>query len=236
MKNPNVTRSQKEQKLKKIKNLLDLRRIYSALARSKKPDPALANNQESLISLILSQVNSKQLNSRLQWRSKGKRTQRLATIQENERNIIMLPDLLNTRKSKSYIYVRIPPDGDCFYNAVIRDLRLNMTAKEFRKELAKTVENRRILRRITARLGSKESWAENEEIQATANMLGVCFMIFMQSSDTWMVIYPDPQPQTTNLGTNSCDRVVHLYNVGSRATSKFATRSTAYHFNLLIPI
>lgn len=239
MKNPNVTRNQKERTLKTIQNLPQLGRIYSALAGGKKPESALTNKQESLISLILSQVKSKPSNSRLQWGSKGKRSKRqsvrLPTLEENEKNIIKLPDLLNTKKSKSYKYVTIPPDGDCFYNAVIRDLKLNVTARQFRNELAKTVTNRRILRRITAPFGSQESWAENEEIQATANMLGVCFMIFMQPSDTWMVIYPDPQPQTTNLGTNSCNRVVHLYNVGKRAISNLATRSTAYHFNLLIP-
>ena len=240
MKSSNVTRNKKEQNLKNIQNIPQLKRIYSAIADGKRPEPALANTRESLISLILSKVKSKPSNSRLQWGTKGKRSKRQSVrlptlLEENEKNIITLPDLLNTKKSKSYKYVTIPPDGDCFYNAVIRDLKLKVTAREFRNELAKTVKNKRVLRRIKAPFGTGESWAENEEIQATANMLGVCFMIFMQPSDTWMVIYPDPQPQNASFGTGECKKVVHLYNVGSRATSNFATESNAYHFNLLIP-
>ena len=240
MKSSNVTRNQKERNLKNIQNLPQLKRIYSTIADGKKPEPALANTQESLISLILSKVKSKPSNSRLQWGTKGKRSTRQSVrlptlLEENKKNIIKLPDLLNNKKSKLYKEVKIPGDGDCFYSAVIKGLNLDITPRQFRNKLANTVNNKKVLKRIKARSSSPQSWAENEEIQATANMLDVCFMIFMQSTNTWIVIYPDPQPSPNVYGTGTCKKVVHLYNLGSTPTSERDTTSTGYHYNLLIP-
>jgi hypothetical protein len=62
----NVTRNQKEQTLREIRNLPQLRRVYGVFFK-KRPDSALKNNPESLITMILSKVKSKPRNSTLRW-------------------------------------------------------------------------------------------------------------------------------------------------------------------------
>lgn len=162
---------------------------------------------------------------------------RLSPIKERDRpkrgrkSVKKLPGLLpNNKKTYSYKYVTIPGDGDCFYNAVIKGLNLKITARELRNKLSEKVKNTSVLNRIKAPSTSSRSWAEDEEIQATANLYKVCFMIWMEPFETWQVINPESQ------STKSCNRVVYLYNKGSKVTSDLAKESTGFHFDLLEPI
>ena len=143
----------------------------------------------------------------------------------------------NNRKKYSYRYINIFPDGDCFYNSVIKALGLKIGARQLRNKLSKKVNNKNVLRRIRAPFGTSESWAETEEIQAVANMYTVCFVIWMEAFETWQVIYHDPQPNPDELGTGSCKRIVYLYNSGVRPLSEFNLQNAGgKHFDVLEPI
>lgn len=202
------------------------RQIYP---RRVKLDPIIRNSRERLIQSIIEKTSLPTINEN----EPNKPSKRTRTVGK-----IVLGGLLPGNKKKySYKYVTIPADGDCFYNAVIQGLNLkNITARELREKLLTKVTDPSVLNRIQAPPTSSRSWAENEEIQATANLYNVCFMIWMEPVVTWQAIYPDPQPKPTNLGTKPCNRVVYLYNKGPKVTSDLATESTGIHFDLLEPI
>ena len=149
--------------------------------------------------------------------------------------VIKLPGLLPTDKKKYlYNYINITPNGDCFYNSVITALDLKISARELRNNLSKQVTNQDVVGRITAPFGSSDSWAETEEIQAVANMYNVCFVIWMEAFDTWRVIYNDPQPNPDEMGTESCTKIVYLYNSGVRPTSELNLQNVGgKHFDVL---
>lgn len=229
--------------------------VWRQFYPGKRLDPTIKNSANKLKEMILEKVpgkgiptsvtGSKSLNilETIVEEPKKRKSKRLGSVKtafslkRSKGKVIKLPGLLpNDKKQYSYKYIKIPPDGDCFYNSVITGLNLDTTAAELRNELGKKVKNRNVLSRIMAPLGTSESWAETEEIQAIANMYKVCFVIWMEAFDTWQIIYHDPQPKPNEMGTGSCKRIVYLYNSGVKPLSEFnAQNDGGKHFDLLVP-
>lgn len=185
----------------------------------KRPNSSIANNRNILIKTILSKIYNK----------------KLSTIPENN-DFIILPGVSESEPEGQYLLEPIPPDGDCFYNAIIRGLNLTrMSPKKLRTELTKIVKDPEVLRRIRAPRFSSDSWAEDEEIQAVATMYKICIVIWDSIAEIWRIVY-NKKPKNERYGISGCKRVVYLYNHGIPVQSMATTRSSGTHFDLLRPI
>jgi hypothetical protein len=199
-----------------------LRTIYSNFHNRKRPNSSVADSKNILIKTILSKIYNKRPSS-------------LEAIPENY-NVITLPGVLESQPEGQYLLEPIPPDGDCFYSAIINGLNLTrMTPQKLRRELTKIVKDPEVLRRIRAPRFSTQSWAEEEEIQTVATMYKICIVIWDSIAEIWRIVY-NKKPKNKQYGISGCKRVVYLYNHGIPVQSMATARSSGTHFDLLRPI
>ena len=128
--------------------------------------------------------------------------------------------------------------GDCFYWSVINALRNTSTPVPsdpagLRYAIAQATSRPDVKRRA---LGGE--WAEQEEVDACAELLKVCIAVWSTTFDSWIVSFPKGINQTVR----RCPTIVFVINVGGRRpeTDILAVDDpqapTGLHFDRLVPL
>lgn len=202
-----INRQQKVNYLKSYFKAQQLSRLYFLL-KGKRLNNSLRNNTDNIINIILNFLNKRPV---------------------DPPRTIELPPLPEDNQSRSLIfrYINIPGDGDCFYNAIIRALKLTrISARFFRNSLMKRISSPNARTRLSLNKRDPNSWAQEEEIQATANLYNIRIAIWYSISipPIWRIIEPiKKRPKQT----------VYLYNLGTRARHRADVNSGGVHFDLL---
>lgn len=237
LRNASVNRAAKRNQLNSTMNLTQVKTIYKTFYKGKLPDPIVANSKNSIIQMILNKVNSAPLAT--SWGKKKKRSSTLRkkrrfvnkmnTILEQNENYIELPNPVPNQPNIIFEHVRVRGDGDCFYHAIKKGgLGPKLTVQQMRRSLIRLTNDSEVKKRL--RTGG---WAEDDEIQLTADKYKTCFAIWDASFDTWQIIYNNPKPSNTSVATQGCRNIVYLYNHGSRPESELETESRGTHYDLL---
>lgn len=142
---------------------------------------------------------------------------------------IELPQLPGDNQSRplNFRYISIPGDGDCFYTAIIRALNLTrINARGLRNSLMKRISSPNVQRRLSLNKSNSNSWAEEEEIQATADLYNIRIAIWYSIAipPIWRIIEPNKK---------RFKETVYLYNLGTRARHRADLNSGGVHFDLL---
>jgi hypothetical protein len=104
-------------------------------------------------------------------------------------------------------------DGDCFYHAFIqkaRDLKADIpeTPKALRKALLQLPH---LDADTVVRLRNRE-WAEDDEIQATALLTGICIFVWSTAQRLWFYHFPSEDNRRWSI--DDCEKAVYIINVG----------------------
>lgn len=128
--------------------------------------------------------------------------------------------------------------GDCFYWSVINALRSTSVPVPtdpagLRRAIAHSTSRPDVKRRA---LGGE--WAEQDEVDACAELLQVCIAVWSTTFEQWIVSFPKGARQTIR----RCPAIVHMINVGGRRpdtdilTIDNPQAPTGMHFDRLVPI
>lgn len=230
-----MNRTAKRNQLNNKMNIVQVKTIYKTLHRGKQPDPIIANRKNSIIEMILNKVNSAPSTTSLGkgssiTRKKAKRVvNKMNKIEEQNEDIIELPNPVPNQPNVTFEHIRVPGDGDCFYHAIKKGgLGQKFSTQQIRRTLSRLTTDKEVKKRLLS-----GGWAENEEIQLTADKYKTCFAIWDASFDTWQIIYNYPKPSKALIATQGCKKIIYLYNHGSRPLSEAETVSRGTHYDLL---
>ena len=142
--------------------------------------------------------------------------------------------------SALYKIEKAKADGDCFYHAFIEQAaKLNSETPNTPQRLREALLELPDLDPRTVDRLRHNDWAQDQEIQATAELTGLCIFVWSGAQKLWFYHYP--LRDNTQWQIDDCHNPVYLINVGNPIESSdlkelhSSDATTGYHFDGLVP-